>query len=790
MAGIAAFVSYPGPRGILASLGNEALRSQVPGIRCKQLGDIVHKSISVSGLATLLLVSATGQGQDTGGAEQRDQDAAASRVESDSLRMEEIVVTAQKRRESLQDVPMSISVLTAETIEQRSLVSLSDFMRNVPGVTYSEFSPGNNSIVIRGIGGEGDRSTSLYLGEMPLTALGSLNDPDIKLVDIERVEVLRGPQGTLYGAGSMGGAVRYIPSAPDLERFAGKLEVSYSQVDNAGSDSRHVTGVINLPLAQDKLALRVVGYVYDNAGYIDYVGNTVPSRVAFADAVGGSLISGDDGGASRYTGGRATLSWKPIEAFNATLTYVDQKIDQQGSFEDSLHLPPYQDYPMSFGSRTEDGKERRYIATQMYNLSMNLNLGKFDLVSSTSRVEYDGNEARDISRDLPFPIGALSYADTRATTQEVRVSSRFDGPINFLAGVYYEKNVWHEDSEVPWIADPASCCFGFGTDPNDLYVFTSGDTVKQKAVFSEVYYDLSEKMKLTVGGRYFDYDREKFTFTHGALNGGSSGSLSRDSRGGTTAKANLTYTVNKDNMVYAQWAQGFRLGFPETPPIAAVCDLDNDGILDGTNTPINTDHVDPDSLDSLELGSKSTLWGGRWVLNAAAYHITWRKIPGSGGIPTCGIGVIVNAGEARSKGLEVDSTLFLTPRLVVNAGASVIDAQFTKNAAALGKEVGDDLSIAPFQGNVGLQYNFDVLGSRGYVRGDYSYVDRYYIDEIYKLGDYGKLDFRVGLEIGQVSASLYGTNLTNENALVFENFGNRAWHLMPRVIGLEFGYQF
>jgi hypothetical protein len=131
----------------------------------------------------------------------------------------------------------------------------------------------------------------------------------------------------------------------------------------------------------------------------------------------------------------------------------------------------------------------------MHNLSMNLNLDKFDLVSSTSRVEYDGNEARDISRDLPFPIGALSYADTRATTQEIRVSSKFAGRINFLAGVYYEKNDCHEDSEVPWIADPASCCFGFGTDPNDRYVFTSGDTVKQKAVFSEVYYDLSEKSR-------------------------------------------------------------------------------------------------------------------------------------------------------------------------------------------------------------------------------------------------------------------------------------------------------
>ncbi|MBK7902545.1 MAG: TonB-dependent receptor [Proteobacteria bacterium] len=745
----------------------------------------MHKPVGMGGLATLLLVSAIAHAGDSGAGEGMDRDAAVS-----APKLEEIVVTAQKRTQNLQEVPISISVLTEDMIEKRSMVSLSDFIKYVPGVTYSEFAPGNNSIAIRGIGGEGDRSTAMYLGEMPLTALGTLNDPDVKLVDIERIEVLRGPQGTLYGAGSMGGAIRYIPNAPDASEFSGRIEVGYSQVDNSGSDSKYTTGVVNLPLVKDKLALRVVGFAYDNAGYIDYVGNTIPSRVAFADAVNAELISGDDGGASQYTGGRATLLWKPTENFDATLTYVDQEIDQTGSFEDSLHLPAYQDYPMSFGSRTEDGKERRYISTQMYNLTMNLALEKFDLISSTSRVEYDGNEARDISRDLPFPIGALSYADTQADTQELRARSKFDGSFNFLAGLYYQKNVWNEDSEVPWIADPSTCCFGFGTDPNDLYVYVSGDTVKQKAVFTEIYYDFAEKFRLTVGGRYFSYDRERFTFTHGALNGGASGSLSKDSRDGSTAKANLTYTINPDQMVYAQWAQGFRLGFPQTPPIAAVCDLDNDGILDGTNTPINTDHVDPDSLDSLELGSKSTLWSGRWVLNAAAYHITWKKIPGSSGIPTCGIGLIVNAGEAKSLGMEVESTLFLTPQLILNAGVSVIDAEYTENAAALGKENGDDLTIAPFQGNVGLQYNFDLLGHPGFVRGDYAYVDSYVIDDIYELGGYSKVDFRAGLEIGPITAALYGTNLTNEDALIFENFGNRAWHLMPRVIGVEFGYQF
>ncbi len=750
----------------------------------------MHKNLGIGSVVALLLACAAARAQDTGGGEATDQDAAPSTQESDDLRIGEVVVTAQRREESLQDVPMSISVLSAEMIRVRSIVSLSDFIRYVPGVTYSEFGPGNNNIVIRGIGGDGDRSTALYLGEMPLTALGSLNDPDIKLVDFERIEVLRGPQGTLYGAGSMGGAIRYVPIAPDMEQFGADVEVGYSQIDNAGSNSGHVKGVINIPIARDTLALRVVGYVYDNGGYIDYVGNTIPSRVAFADSVGATLINGDNGGTSQYTGGRVTLAWKPVEMFDATLMYIDQEIDQVGSFEDSLHLPPYQDYPMSFGDRTKGGKERRYISTQMLNLLMNLKFDKFDVVSSTSRIEYDGNEARDISRDLPFPIGALSYADSRATTQEVRGSSKFSGPINFLAGIYYQKNTWNEDSEVPWIADPATCCFGFGTDPNDLYVYTSGDSVTQKAVFAELYYDLTEKMRLTVGGRYFDYSREKFTFTHGALNGGSSGSESKDSRGDSTAKANVSYSLNEDNMFYAQWAQGFRLGFPETPPPAAVCDLDNDGILDGTNAPITTDHVDPDSLDSFELGSKSTLWGGRWVLNTAIYHITWRDIPGSAGIPTCGIGVIVNAGEAESKGLEIDTTIALTPQLVANIGVSFIDAQFTKNAAALGKEDGDDLGVAPFQGNIGLQYNFEVAGNNSYVRGDYSYVDAYYIDEIYRLGDYSKVDFRAGLEIGQITMSLYGTNLTNEDALIFENFGNRAWHLRPREFGVEFGYEF
>jgi iron complex outermembrane recepter protein len=711
--------------------------------------------------------------------------------------LEEVMVTAQKRQESLQDVPMSISVLTSETIEQRSLTNLGDFIRTVPSVNYSEDGPGKKSIIIRGISGDGDDATGTYLGEMPLTSLNGLigtsfNKVDLKLVDMERIEVLRGPQGTLYGASSMGGTLRYIPNAPELGQTSSKVDVRYSHTDHAASDNKDIAATVNLPLVDDTLALRVVGYGYHTGGYIDYVGDANPDRAAFAAASGARLLTGDDGGAIDTVGGRASLLWRPTERFSATLNYLNQQDRQEGTGQGDIRLRPYQDHPMDFGALTTDGREWRRVTARLYNLVLNLELDKLSFVSSSSRADFKGGEARDLSKETCCgTTGVLDYGTTQATTQEVRASSKFAGPLNFLFGVYYEQNKFDEHDWLPWLGDPALCCEPsyLGSDPSDILDERFKNRIEQKAVFSELYYDVFDPLRLTVGARYYDYERTIEKRQTGGLNGGLTSSEGGDSRDGTTFKVNLTYSMNEDSMVYAQWAEGFRLGTTQSPA-PSTCDTNNDGLLDGTAVRIDQDYIEPDTVSSLELGGKFAFFNGRWVLNTAVYRTLWQDIPGGATSISCGYTVRVNVGEQRLRGFELDTTLAITPQLLLNLSASKIHAKQTKGF--FGESVDVKIVTPPSQGNVGLQYGFDFLGYESYIRGDYSYIDAVTdtgFPLFRKLEDYKKVDLRAGLDLGSLNAALYATNVTNESPILSGGFYIVS-RLQPRTVGVQLGYQF
>ena len=216
---------------------------------------------------------------------------AAENTEAEvSWLLEEVVVTATKRETSLQDTAMSISAIGGETIDKRNLVGMEDYLPFIPGVSMQDRGTGQNDIVVRGISAgdqqEGNPATGIYFGETPVTGLSNptnfqgAGSADIKLVDIERVEVLKGPQGTLYGAGSMGGTVRIIPNRPDLSELGGKVAASFSQTGEEGGDNTMVQGVINLPLIEDQLAVRAVVYQFDNDGYIDNIANSYQSESA------------------------------------------------------------------------------------------------------------------------------------------------------------------------------------------------------------------------------------------------------------------------------------------------------------------------------------------------------------------------------------------------------------------------------------------------------------------------------------------------------------------------------
>jgi outer membrane receptor protein involved in Fe transport len=499
--------------------------------------------------------------------------------------------------------------------------------------------------------------------------------------------------------------------------------------------------------------------------------------VAFATATGATLLVGDDGGASEYKGGRASLLWKPIEALSATLVYVNQQLDQDGFAEENLVLGGYKDSPLSLGTHTPGGRELRYSDTELFNLTLEWGLQNFDLVSSTSRFNSEGGEARDIFRGNTFPWGVTDDSFSRLTTQELRVSSKFDGMFNFLSGIYYED----QDEDLNEIA------FGIGANSGTVYDLHLKDAVRQKAFFSELYVDLTQQLKLTLGGRHFDYERTNSTVVVIPAVPGNRLSASTD---GLTLKANLSYEPGDNSLVYVQWAEGFRLGRPLAPPRTNACDQDIDGILDGTSsTPFFVRQLDPDTVATWELGGKFALMDSRLILNAAAYRTDWKKLPGLVfNSPDCS--AVRNASEARVEGAEIEGALGLTRSLAINLSASVTDAKLVGNAAALSAEAGDPVpNVAGFQGTVGFEYRYQVLGLPGFWRADYAYIDSYHGDfaeTSAEFGNYGKVDTRAGLSFGRYEVSLYGTNLTGEDALTAGDPFGRVWRLRPRTYGLEF----
>ena len=278
--------------------------------------------------------------------------------------IDEIIVTANKREQSLQDTAMAISALSRDTIEKRGLVDMDDYLRTLPGVSMQDRGANQNSVVIRGLAADPQSENSaagIYYGETPVTDLGSpsntgvAGNADLKLVDIERIEVLRGPQGTLYGSGSMSGTVRVIPVAPNLDQVEGKLVASISQTGDKGSANNMMQGVLNIPLIEDQMAIRGVVYKFDNSGYIENVAASQPtSDIVDSIAVGGVARDRGDIGNDEYTGLRLTALWKPSDELDVTLAYTHQEIKQDGIPEVNTSLTDeYQQVRLRTGVRRQ-----------------------------------------------------------------------------------------------------------------------------------------------------------------------------------------------------------------------------------------------------------------------------------------------------------------------------------------------------------------------------------------------------------------------------------------------------
>ena len=741
--------------------------------------------------------------------------------ESEGWMLEEIVVTATKRSTSLQDTAMSVSALSSDTIDKRNLVGMADYLNTLPGVSILDQGPGFNSVVIRGLSAdpqeEGRSSgpvTGVYFGETAISGFGiSGNSADIKLVDMERVEVLRGPQGTLYGAGAMGGVVRNIPAAPDLSQFEGNVQAGYSSTAEEGGDNTVIKGVINIPVVEDSLAIRAVAYRYDNSGYYKNTAASDPVTAASAATYSATAKDEDDVGSNEFVGGRISTLWRPVDELSINLSYLNQDIDQDGWGQADLELAGGYSQ-RRLGVRTDttapdfggaDNPEGYSDDIEITNLSVEYDLGWASIFSSTSWVD----EESEVNRDLTAFFGGYPWSNpviytTELFSEEVRLASNLDGAFQFIVGLYYEERDSSFENfglfggnDISLSAFPA-----FGIPAGEaLFIDAKNEgELTQKAFFGELSYEVTEEVKLTVGGRAFSYEREASSQNFDALVVPASPVVKTDSdEDDVSLKAGVEYTPNEDALFYATWSEGFRLGYPVPASSlpASLCDPDGDGIFDGSNG-ISTGprQIDSDFVENFEIGSKLSFLDSRLTVNTALYQIDWDGIPIRAQFDFCG--AVANAGEAQSRGVELEMAYHLSEQVLLNFSTSYIDAELTEDAEAIGAEKGDRLpGSARYNASVGVEYNFVVNSYDAYIRSDYAYVGGFYnnLQETgTEIGDYGKLNIKAGVTLDQFDIDLYMDNVTNDDAITWvdsEGFPNqRGNRLRPRTVGLNVGYRF
>jgi len=500
--------------------------------------------------------------------------------------LDEIIVTATKRGDSnLQDVPLSVSVASAELIEKSGLVGMDDYLRTLPSTNFLDRGAGRNGIIIRGVTAspQTDATVGVYVDETPLTGLGGASpgtggNPDLKYVDMERVEVLRGPQGTLYGDGSIAGTVRAIPNKPDLSVFSGELVASYSTTAKAGGDNTMIRGVINLPVVKDKLALRIVGYDYDNSGYYESVSGSNADKQIWAQAFGGIATDKGDVGNDGYTGGRISALWQASENFDVALTYMTQEIEQSGIPESFQNLGGTRRAPFQ---RLDGSDEALGIDLDVANLKMNLGLGKIELTSSTSLAKTTTLQDRDVGLFFgpligvdDIPLFLTDSGDVESFTQELRLNTNLDGPLQFLVGAFYQDLENNLRQDFVFEGDPVLDPFGGA----QLFEASVKEELEQLAFFGEVSYDLTDQLTAVAGVRHYDYDQTSTDSADGLFNGGPSQGILTGDDSGQTYKFGLTYNPSDAATYYATFAQGFRLGSPHPDVPSSICDLDMDGL--------------------------------------------------------------------------------------------------------------------------------------------------------------------------------------------------------------------
>ena len=811
---------------------------------------------------------------------------------TDALQLQDVVVTANKRSQAAQKVPLSISTLSPEELKRTGSFEATDYFSSIPNLSLSAAGGGGNAgfgdgrssgrnIAIRGV--SGDKTTAMYLDDTPLPEFA-----DPKLFDVERVEVLRGPQGTLYGSSTMGGAVKIITKKPNAFKTEGNIDVSVASVTEGNLDY-NVQGVYNIPLATEKSALRVGAFynfktgIYDRIRQTNFNGfplntgdGTGPNPGAVWDHdedPGSPDIPWTDGsipivlaetGNLQSAGGwgtnetrRDNINDESSYGFNVGLGFypservsIIPKLIYQKTKGDGYDFADFR--PDNFEQYRIAGLDESYELDLLHGgITVNFGLGNGTLTNSFSYNQVNQNDIEDVTeressgpsntelggftpsgdfndfqQGYWFPEFIERTGELSKIVEELRYISESDSKFNFTAGLFfssediqfdasqerqeylnglsgYLKNIVQFAGLPDFVNESLTGLAGF-IDNDTGGIWYSQDTdvkTNEFAFFGEAYFDVSEKLTITAGLRYFNASQEYSQLIGGFVGNGVVSNPGKVTDSGVNPKFNITFNASPNSTLYLNAAKGYRLGGanPSVPVVFAGNDLEAIGL---DQAPAS---FESDAIWTYEIGTKNTLANGRMIFNASLFRSDWDNLQQRVFLPS-GFLFIDNVGKASMTGVEVELKGKLSKELEINGALGYVDATIEEGSILTGAEDGDRvLNVPELTASAGLQYTKSINADAGiYARLDLQHTgDRVNTfdpreNPQFVFDAFTILNARVGYTTKKYEIALYAKNLTNTIAnfgditsLAATPFGRFRYQTnRPTSIGLNLRYNF
>jgi iron complex outermembrane receptor protein len=737
----------------------------------------------------------------------------------------EIVVTAQKYNSTVQNTPISMSAISGDQLIAAGITSVEQLSQEIPGLSMRSAGPGQTEYEARGLASNGGAAPTVgfYLDEVPLSppALAQVGkvviDPD--LYDVSRIELLRGPQGTLYGSGSMGGTIKVVTNEPKLGTFEGSVQATGSYTDGGGPNGGGNL-MLNIPLG-DALALRFVASDTHRSGWIDrIVLNPFPLDTPLSGSppyTRGNVLTAPvqadyhDVNDENLYGGRVSLLYQPNSDFSVLATALYQRMVMGGY--DEYDSPPGSSYLAHY--EAANVPEPISDTVHVYSLKISANLGFADLTSATAYWDRQESQTQDASEStslftdvIPYVAAPWSETDlTQQFSQEIRLNSHNDGPLRWVAGAFYSDldSTWQLYSANTFYAAPGNSIGLLGAANNPY-------RVQQFALFTDGSYKITDTLTFSTGVRWFRYLSQQRQQEWGDFINGSdtppTPTTTKASDDGFNPRFNLSYSPDANLTTYISATKGFRPGGanqyvppPNIPPYCAA------------GAPLA---FGPDNVWDFEVGEKARAFDSWLTINSDFYYIKWNDVQETL-LLACGSQYNANAGSGRSFGPEVEVTAKLSPEWTVSMSASYTDAKITNPSAQfIGNVVGSIgscqtasncvipvLNVPKDAGSIAIMYATDVApGYRLTTRVADSYVGSSYDESFYfglPLAAYSISNARLTLAHDSWSANLFVDNLTNKIAQISAN--NTSFQVnipqlvrystnQPRTVGMQLNYRF